>query len=105
MLLRDPRTRRVVELNHYPPGSRFGGRYRSGDEVDHLDFTIGPATVGTLKATYRRLIRAGGRPTGYHPGTTAGWMASVRDPDGIWITVGRRPTPAERRAMARTRSG
>lgn len=28
-------------------------------------------------------------------------MASVRDPDGIWITIGRRPTLAERRALAR----
>ena len=28
-----------------------------------------------------------------------GWMASVRDPDGIWITIGRLPTRAERRKM------
>lgn len=99
--LRDPRSRRVLELNWYPPKSRFGGPYRTGDSVDHLDFTLGAVPVATLEREYRRLLRAGGRPTGYHAGTTEGWMASVQDPDGIWITIGRRPTPAERRAMAR----
>jgi catechol 2,3-dioxygenase-like lactoylglutathione lyase family enzyme len=98
--LEDPRSHRFVELNWYPRGSRFHTPYRVGDGVDHLDFTVGPVPRTRLDAVYRRLLRFGARPTRYSPATTAGWMASVRDPDGIWITVGRRPTPAERRRMS-----
>ncbi len=98
--LRDPKSRRLIELNWYPKGSRFFEPYSAGTALDHLDFTLGVASRAELERTYRRLLRGGGRPTGLEPSTTEGWMASVRDPDGIWITVGRRPTAAERRALA-----
>jgi len=98
VLLEDPRSRRQLELNCYPKGSLFGSsRYRAGDALDHIDFTLGVAPAAELERVYRRLLRAGAGPTKYRPETTGGWMASVTDPDGIWITVGRRPTPAERR--------
>jgi catechol 2,3-dioxygenase-like lactoylglutathione lyase family enzyme len=97
VLLEDPRSRRKVELNWYPMGSRFGGPYRAGDAVDHLDFTLGVAPRTELERVYRNLLKQGAKPTGLDPGTTEGWMASVTDPDGIWITIGRRPTPSERR--------
>jgi len=97
VLLEDSRSHRRVELNWYPKGSTFGGPFRAGDAVDHLDFTLGVAPRAELEKVYRRLLQQGGRPTGYEPSTTEGWMASVTDPDGIWITVGRRPTPSERR--------
>ena len=96
VVLEDPRSRRRVELNWYPKGSLFSGPYRTGDAVDHLDFTLGVAPRKELERVYRRLLRQGGRPTGYEPSTTEGWMASVLDPDGIWITVGRKPTRGER---------
>jgi catechol 2,3-dioxygenase-like lactoylglutathione lyase family enzyme len=96
VLLRDPRSRRVVELNWYPKGSMFYTPYRAGEALDHLDFSLGSVPRATLERTYRRLLAGGGRPTGYEPSTTGGWMASVRDPDGIWVTVGREPTRAER---------
>jgi len=64
--------------------------------VDHLDFTLGVATRAELERVYRRLLEHGARATGYEPSTTEGWMASVTDPDGIWITIGRRPTRSER---------
>jgi catechol 2,3-dioxygenase-like lactoylglutathione lyase family enzyme len=99
VLLRDPKSRRLIELNWYPSRSRFGGAYRDGANLDHLDFTLGVASRRTLERVYADLLRHGGRATGLHPGTTEGWMASVRDPDGIWITVGRRPNAAERRKM------
>jgi catechol 2,3-dioxygenase-like lactoylglutathione lyase family enzyme len=98
--LEDPSSGRLIELNWYPLGSRFGTPYRSGDGIDHLDFTMGVASRATLERTYRSLLRAGARPTGYEPATTGGWMASVLDPDGIWITIGRRPTKTEREAFA-----
>jgi catechol 2,3-dioxygenase-like lactoylglutathione lyase family enzyme len=100
--LEDPRTHRNVELNWYPRGSAFGSRYTLGEGIDHLDFTLGVAPRSALESVYRRLLRAGARATRYSPSTTEGWMASVLDPDGIWITIGRRPTPAERRAIAQS---
>ena len=99
VLLRDPRSRRLVELNWYPRGSLFAGPYRVGDALDHLDFTLGVASRAALDRAYRRLLRHGARPTRWSPATTEGWSAHVLDPDGVWITVGRRPTPAERRRM------
>ena len=99
-LLRDPRSGRVVELNWYPKGSLFYRPYGTGDELDHLDFTIGAASRNQLERTYRRLLQHGAKPTRWSPATTEGWMASVRDPNGVWITVGRRPTPSERSAAS-----
>ena len=99
--LSDPRSGRVLELNWYPKGSLFYTPYRPGDALDHLDFTLGVATQARLEREFRRLLKSGASPTKYDPSTTSGWMASVRDPDGIWITIGRRPTAAERRHMAK----
>ena len=101
VLLEDPRTRRKIELNWYPKGSLFGRAYRAGDGLDHLDFTLGVASREKLESAYRGLLARGAAPTGYEPATTAGWMASVTDPDGIWITLGRRPTAHERRSFER----
>jgi catechol 2,3-dioxygenase-like lactoylglutathione lyase family enzyme len=98
VLLRDPRSRRVIELNWYPKGSLFSGAYRAGDALDHLDFTIGAAGRATLERTYQKLLRNGARPTRWSPATTEGWSAHVLDPDGVWITVGRTPTRTERRS-------
>ncbi|MGP8076931.1 MAG: VOC family protein [Thermoplasmata archaeon] len=52
VLLEDPRSRRKVELNWYPKGSTFAGAYRSGDAVDHLDFTLGVASRAELERVY-----------------------------------------------------
>lgn len=97
VLLRDPRSRRVIELNWYPRGSLFSGPYRPGEALDHLDFSVGAVPRATLERVYRRLLRQGARPTRWTPATTEGWSAHVRDPDGIWIAVARRPTARERR--------
>lgn len=97
-LLRDPKSRRVIELNWYPKGSLFYSPYRAGEALDHLDFTIGTASRQELERTYRRLLKLGAKPTRWSPSTTEGWMASVMDPNGVWITVGRRPTRGERQA-------
>lgn len=99
VLLKDPKSHRMVELNWYPKASRFYSPFRAGDSLDHLDFDIGVADRAVLEKVYRGLLRNGGKPTGYHPATTEGWMASVKDPDGNWITVGRSPTRSERRAF------
>ncbi|HXW67606.1 MAG TPA: VOC family protein [Thermoplasmata archaeon] len=100
VLLRDPRSGRYLELNWYPPTSMFYSRYTTGEALDHIDFTVGVRPRAEIDRIVRRLLRHGGRPTRFTTTTTSGWMASVRDPDGIWITIGRRPTRAERRAIA-----
>jgi catechol 2,3-dioxygenase-like lactoylglutathione lyase family enzyme len=99
VLLEDPRSKRKVELNWYPKGSRFGGPYRPGDAADHLDFTIGVAPRSELERVYRELLKRGAKPTGVEPATSEGWMIGVTDPDGIWIAIDRRPTAAERRKI------
>lgn len=94
--LKGPGSQQLIELNWYPKGSRFFVPFRAGDGVDHLDFSLGVASRKELERVYRRLLRHGAKLTGYEPSTTEGWMASVTDPDGIWITIGRRPTRSER---------
>lgn len=95
-LLRDPASRRVLELNWYPRDSMFSAAYRKGDERDHLDVSVGLATPIALERAYRKLLRYGGRPTRFSPATTGGWAAMVKDPDGIWIRLGRSPMALER---------
>lgn len=97
VLLKDPKSRRVIELNWYPRGSLFSGAYRVGNALDHLDFSVGAVPRSALERAYRKLLKNGAKPTRWSPARTEGWSAHVLDPDGIWITVGRRPTPAERR--------
>ncbi len=98
VLMRDPASRRLIELNWYPKGSLFYGRYAPGDALDHLDFTLGAVPRSVLEQVHRRLVKNGAKPTRWSPSTTEGWSTHVLDPDGIWITVGRRPTRAEREA-------
>ena len=97
-LLRDPRSGQRLELNWYPKQSMFEGPYKKGDELDHLDFTVGAVGRGALEKAYRRLLRIGAKPTRFSPVTTDGWGAMVRDPDGIWVRLGRRPRVPARRS-------
>jgi catechol 2,3-dioxygenase-like lactoylglutathione lyase family enzyme len=78
--LRDQRTRYVLELNYYPPGSRFHERYVTGSEMDHLGFTI-----RDVEPVLARLRRAGvRRPVAdFTEGSIR--LTFVKDPDGIWI--------------------
>ena len=89
--LRDPRSRRILELNWYPKGSIFGSSYRLGDALDHIDFSLGVASLADLEREYQRLLRLGARPTEHTPESTGGWSAGLKDPDGIWIQLYRIP--------------
>jgi catechol 2,3-dioxygenase-like lactoylglutathione lyase family enzyme len=99
--LQDPRSKAKLEINWYPPGSPFGSKYRAGDALDHIGFEIGRASAKRLEQVYAGLLRAGARPTPVTPSQTEGWMACVRDPDGSWMEIFRRPTSAEQRAERR----
>lgn len=96
--LEDPRSKAKLELNWYPPGSKFGGKYRPGEALDHIGFLIGRAPSRKLVHEYELLLKRGARPTPITPKVTDGWMACVQDPDGNWIEIFRWPTSSEERA-------
>jgi catechol 2,3-dioxygenase-like lactoylglutathione lyase family enzyme len=95
--LSDPRSGHMLELNWYPPGSKFGTKFTPGESLDHIGFLLGNVSERRLVAEYERLLEAGARPTGVTPALTGGWMACVRDPEGNWVEIFRRPTPSELR--------
>ena len=97
VLLKDPKSGCLLELNWYPRGSIFYTRYRRGEELDHLDFSLGSVSRAVLERTYRKVLKGGARATRFRPSTTEGWSAMVKDPDGVWIAIYRQPTPAEQR--------
>jgi len=74
-------SRQRLELNWYPPGSRFFSPYRKGEEIDHLAFVVDDA-----EKAYRELIRKGAKPA-VPPEKAEGTEVYVQDPDGIWIEL------------------
>ena len=75
-----------LELNWYPPESRFHTTYRRGEELDHLAFR-----VKDVAGTFRDLVARGAHPEvdPFREGRYE--FAFVSDPDGIWIElIGRR---------------
>ena len=70
-----------LELNYYPPGSKFYSSYNNGEELDHLAFQVDNLDAALEEA----------RKTGYPPvlemkGQTARW-AYIQDPNGIYIEL------------------
>lgn len=96
--LTDPRTHQKLELNWYPPGSKYAPRYVPGEALDHIGFFLGRVPASALSKEYRRLRKAGAGATPVTPESTEGWGAYVTDPDGNWIELFRWPTAAETRA-------
>jgi lactoylglutathione lyase len=81
VLLRDPISGHQLELNWYPPGSRYATPYAPGEALDHVGFI-----VDDVEATYRELVARGAEPA-VHPSEADGWTAYVKDPDGNWIEI------------------
>ena len=76
-----PGSRQKLELNWYPPGTRFYAPYRKGEEIDHLAFV-----VADVRKAYRELIRKGAKRA-VPPEDSEGTEVYVKDPDGIWIEL------------------
>ena len=73
-------TKHPLELNWYADDSPVAGRYRKGDELDHLAFE-----VDDLDETLSYLAKKG-YPTVMGPiASKSGRWAYVKDPDGVWI--------------------
>jgi lactoylglutathione lyase len=79
--LRTPGSSQELELNWYPPGTRFATPYRRGEEMDHLAFV-----VDDVEHAFRELVRGGAKPA-IDPAHAKGSEVYVRDPDGIWIEL------------------
>jgi catechol 2,3-dioxygenase-like lactoylglutathione lyase family enzyme len=79
--LRTPGSRQRLELNWYPKGSRFFAPYRTGEELDHLAFT-----VDDVREAFEELVRKGATAA-IDPAHSKGTEVYVKDPDGIWIEL------------------
>jgi len=87
--LKNPQSGQRLELNYYPPGTKFHEKYQSGCELDHLAFW-----EKDVDKRYGDLIRRGAKKA-VEPFSEDGYrLAFVKDPDGIWIEL----LGAERRA-------
>jgi catechol 2,3-dioxygenase-like lactoylglutathione lyase family enzyme len=79
--LRGKGSRQTLELNWYPPGSRFYSEYTPGEEMDHLAFVVKDAGKA-----HKELISKGAT-SAVSPKESEGTEIYVKDPDGIWIQL------------------
>ncbi len=71
-----------LELNYYPPGSKFYEEYVEGSELDHLAFSC-----DNVRESYEKAL-AGGATSAVEPWDEGdSTLAFVRDPDGVWIEL------------------
>jgi lactoylglutathione lyase len=79
--LRGKGSRQTLELNWYPPGTRFYTEYIAGDEMDHLAFVVEDA-----RRAHKELISKGAS-SAVSPMESKGTEVYVKDPDGIWLEL------------------
>lgn len=93
--LKSEESPQILELNYYPPGTRFHEEYVEGSELDHLAFWC-----NDVRKSYEKVL-AGGATSAVEPWDENGYtLAFVRDPDGIWIElIGKtvKPTTTKKR--------
>jgi lactoylglutathione lyase len=70
-----------IELNYYPPGSRFYSNYVVGEGLDHLAFK-----VENLDKFLEEASKAG-YPSAVDMKTGTSHWAYVEDPNGIYVEV------------------
>jgi len=80
--LKSKDSQQLLELNYYPPDTKYHEEYLGGSELDHLAFWC--KDVGK---SYEKLL-AGGATSAIEPWNENGYtLAFVRDPDGVWIEL------------------
>jgi len=79
--LKSPGSPQRLELNWYPPRTRFYTRYSRGVELDHLAFR-----VEDVRKAFAELVRKGAR-VAVSPSNSKGTEVYVKDPNGIWIEL------------------
>ena len=90
MELKSPHSSQRLELNYYPPGTKYYEKFKTGSEMDHLAFW-----VKDVDKSYAQLLKKGAKK-GIAPFPQGKYrFAFVKDPDGIWIELigrGKRPS-------------
>lgn len=79
--LRARGSKQTLELNWYPPGSKFYSEYTPGEEMDHLAFVVKDA------AKAHKELLSKGATSAVAPEESKGTEVYVKDPDGIWIEL------------------
>ena len=79
--LKSPGSPQRLELNWYPPRTRFYTKYARGEELDHLAFR-----VEDVRKAFAELVRKGVR-VAVSPSNSKGTEVYVKDPNGIWIEL------------------
>jgi len=71
-----------LELNYYPPNSKFYEKFKTGSELDHLAFW-----VKDVDKKFGQLLKRGAKQA-VRPFTQGRYrFAFVKDPDGVWIEL------------------
>lgn len=92
--LKSARSAQRLELNYYPPGTKFYEKYRSGSELDHIAFW-----ERDVDGRYEELLAKGAKKAVEPFSEDKYRLAFVKDPDGIWIEL----IGIDRRARIRKR--
>ncbi len=80
--LKSKDSQQLLELNYYPPDTKYHEEYVEGSELDHLAFWC-----KDVRKSYEKVI-AGGATLAIKPWDEGGYtLAFVRDPDGVWIEL------------------
>jgi catechol 2,3-dioxygenase-like lactoylglutathione lyase family enzyme len=87
VLLEDPRSHQRVELNYYPPRTRYWTPFVAGEGLDHLG-----VRVGDLAAAGRRLKAAGARKVSEIRARGKPVIVYYEGPDKIWVELILSPT-------------
>jgi lactoylglutathione lyase len=80
--LKSPESPQLLELNCYPPGTKYYEDYTEGSELDHLAFWC-----GDVRRSYRKALAGGATPAIEPWDEGDSTLAFVRDPDGVWIEL------------------
>ena len=80
--LKSPHSAQRLELNYYPPGTKYHEKFKTGSEMDHLAFW-----VKDVDSEYKQLLRKGAKKAVEPFGQGKYEFAFVKDPDGIWIEL------------------
>lgn len=71
-----------LELNYYPPNTKYCEEYVEGSELDHLAFDC-----DNVRECHKKAL-TGGATSAIEPWDEGGCtLAFVRDPDGVWIEL------------------
>ena len=82
VLLQDPASQQRLELNWYPPGSKYHSRFLPGEGLDHIG-----VRVNDVAKAGRQLAAAGARRVEQFRWRGKVVVAYYEGPDGIWVEL------------------